>query len=142
MRQIDNKRRRRSPNLSEKFASILLMLTDGTGKPLIPDRLRKASAKEIIAHFDSTHEWDHARRHAQGGDTSPHNISPRTIEAHRKKTNKFDIPEIAKSKRIEKKTAAHREAMLMKGAGTDEKEPARQKRKRKIPSAPFPKRVK
>jgi len=61
------------------------------------------------------------------------NIVLRSIMAHRHKTATVDIPQIAKSKRIRRRQAEHREKMQLGLVRTIAL------RKRKIPSRPFPK---
>lgn len=95
----------RPPNLTEKLASVLLMLTDGLGKPVIDrDRAKGMSAEQIVRMF----ECDHEIHRAIGGTNHPTNLTMRMKAEHREKTAKRDVPQIAKTKRIA--AASRREA--------------------------------
>jgi hypothetical protein len=112
------------------------MLKRGTGELLIPEPLRsKGSAAEICRYVD----WHHWNHYALGGTTDPRNISPLSPEEHNERTAKIDVPAIAKAKRLEKKEAAFRQRILDKSNGLAA---AKKDRKNKIPSRPFPKKVK
>jgi hypothetical protein len=121
---------RRAPNLTEKLASVLLMLRVGKDW-LIPEPLRSTgSARDIckLIHFD--HD---PIPYANGGTTAPQNLTPRAIAQHQEKTATVDLPRIAKGKRIERSQAEFRELLLRKiGQGLDA-EVARRKRGHKLP---------
>ncbi len=121
---------RRSPNLTEKLASTLLLLKVGD-EWLIPEPLRSTgSAKQICAliHFD--HD---PIPYANGGTTAPQNLTPRGIAQHREKTATVDLPRIAKGKRLERTHEEFRALLLRKiGQGLDA-EAARRKRGRRLP---------
>ena len=48
-------------------------------------------------------EWHHNIRHAEGGTEHFSNAVPMLVAAHRERTAKIDVPEIAKNKRIRNK---------------------------------------
>jgi hypothetical protein len=98
---------------------------------------------------DQPIEWDHDPPIQQRlwdpltNDVSPaanddRFIFPRQKAAHREKTAKRDIPEIAKTKRLAKKQEAFREKVLKK----IEQETAALERKRSWGSRPFQRRAK
>lgn len=84
-------------SLKTKLAAAIcaLYLTHDEAKALSEDQVLSLVA------------WDHDPiPHAQGGEDSHFNLIPRLIPAHRKKTAKQDVPQIAKTRRI---SAAHEE---------------------------------
>lgn len=93
------------------------------------DHAKLMSEDQVIAlaHFD------HAIYHAQGGGDDHHNLTPMLIAGHREKTAKIDIPQIAKTKRLSKEHEEFQRRIL---TPRDE----RPKKKRSIPSRPFPSR--
>jgi hypothetical protein len=108
--------RRRAPNATEKIAAALLKIKVGAegGYWLIPEPVRsEGTAAEICKAV----QWDHIRRHAEGGDTRPQNIDPLLVATHAVKTNKIDKPEIAKGKRYGAKEEAFRARLLAKQSG-------------------------
>ena len=125
-------------SLKTKLASALLMLTGPDGRDIIPYAdSKRMSADQIISLFAFDH-WP--IRKADGGTDHPSNLTPRLIAAHREKTAKVDVPEMAKSKRIRRKEEAHSARM---GASTDsfadlDRAMGFLARKRKIASRPFP----
>lgn len=138
-----DRKRRKSPTLSEKLASALLTMkkVDDSGAvvPIIGfEEAKTLTAKQIISRF----EFDHYPiPYAQGGPNEPWNLEPREKQEHREKTASRDIPQIAKTKRI---SAAHQEfvrRILAKGSD-NEGAVAKTRPKRKIRSRPFMKRVK
>jgi hypothetical protein len=131
--------RRRAPNKTERIAACLLMLKHGD-EWLIPEPLRSTgTAEEICRCVD----WDHAFRHASGGDTRPQNITPMRKADHKLKTfgskattAGSDVHGAAQDKRIQRKQAEFKARMLAKATG---EEPPRKKAKAKISSRPFSK---
>ena len=121
----------RPPSLRIKCAAALLALKDDDGAPLIPhEHAKQMSADQIISVF----QFDHYPIRAEaGGPTEPWNLDPRLIRAHREKTAKGDIPEIAKIRSISKAEAEFRTRLLAKDRG-DPRPPSRWP-KRKIRSA-------
>jgi hypothetical protein len=89
-----------------KLAATLLRLGD------IPhEHAKQMTSDQII----SLYQFDHYPvRRADGGPDEAWNVTPRLIAAHRRKTAKLDVPEIAKGKRIRRKWAEHRERMRLK----------------------------
>ena len=72
---------------------------------------KKLTSRQIIARY----EWDHYPvRKADGGPDEPWNLVPRLIAAHRDKTARIDLPEIAKGKRIRAKWQHHQQRMAEK----------------------------
>jgi hypothetical protein len=121
---------RRDPNLTEKLASVLLLLKVGN-EWLIPEPLRSTGSAAQIA---ATVEFDHDPiPYANGGTTAPQNLTPRSIAAHAEKTATIDLPRIAKGKRLERTHEEFRRLLLRKiGQGLDA-EAARCKRGRRLP---------
>ena len=104
----------------------------------IPYEHTKAMSTEQICSLWAFDHWP--VRKADGGTDHPSNLTPRMITAHREKTAKVDVPEMAKSKRIRRKEEAHSARM---GASTDsfadlDRAMGFLARKRRIPSRPFP----
>ncbi len=123
---------RKSISLKTKLASALLMLTGPDGRDIIPYQdSKQMSADQIISLFAFDH-WP--IRKADGGSDHPSNLTPRLIAAHREKTAKVDVPEMAKSKRIRRKVEEH-ERRLLRSAVEHILGPMP---KRRIPSRPFP----
>ena len=99
-------------NMEIKLAAALLQLRDDAGFKLIPYQHAKAmSAAQIISLFEFDH-WPIPR--AEGGLDQPWNIVPLFIAEHRRKTREYDVPRIAKNKRIMRKHWQHVERMRMK----------------------------
>lgn len=97
-------------------------------------------------HLRSLLHFDHDPiPHAHGGPDKHFNLTPLPIMAHRKKTAEVDVPQLAKTKRIEKNEAIHQAAMASKAGRYQEAAqilataPKPPIPKRKIPSRPFPK---
>lgn len=105
-------------------------------------RAREALAEEVLSRFELHHvvyfSWSKNNRWW--------NLDPQ-LKADHKQHTKTDIGIIAKSKRIQKKEMVHKLAFMEKAAlkkdGTPFRGtmawPVKVKRKRKIPSRPFPK---
>lgn len=129
----------KAPNLKEKLASALLMLTNGHGEPLIDrEEAKGMSAEQIVGLF----EFDHGIHRAIKGTNHPTNLTPRIYAEHRKKTAKQDVPQIAKTKRLARANDEHVNAMLRK-TGSDAPRRER-KRKASIPGSrntPWKKKV-
>lgn len=128
----------KAPNLTEKLASALLMLTNGHGQPLIDrEEAKGMSAEQIVGLF----EFDHGIHRAIKGTNHPTNLTPRIYAEHREKTHKIDVPQIAKTKRIARANDAHVNAMLRK---TGDAAPTQGRRKASIPGSrdtPWKKKV-
>lgn len=108
-------RPRQKPNASQKIAAALLKIKIGVegGRWLIPEPLRsEGTAAEICSAVD----WDHARRHAEGGTLDPQNLFPMIRADHREKS-KTDTTEVAKGKRFGAKEEEHRERLAAKADG-------------------------
>ena len=141
-------------SLKTKLASALLALEgfqydEVTGKccrvNLIPyEDSKRMTADQIISLFAFDH---YPQRKADGGPDEPWNLEPRLIQAHREKTAKVDVPEMAKSKRIRRKVSLHNVALASKAANDTiadivsdgVRRMSRTLLKRRIPSRPFPK---
>lgn len=111
---------RKPISLKTKLASALLKMLrdDGDGKlvPVIPhEEAVSLTADEIISRFD----WHHFPiPHAHGGPDEPWNLDPMLRADHRKRTAKVDIPQIAKTKRIQAREAGEvRRGPQIKSAG-------------------------
>lgn len=120
----------RPPNLTEKLASVLLVLKLGDDW-LIPEPIRsKGSADEILAYC----QWDHYPvRRADGGTNDPRNIRPLPVAVHAEKTAKKDLPEIAKGKRLSASAEETRRIILAKVGKIADDEVMRRKRKHPLP---------
>jgi hypothetical protein len=127
-------RRHRPPiRLRVKCAVALLALKGDDGSPLIPwEHAKQMTAEQIISLWNFDH---YPIREEAGGPSLPWNLVPRLIRAHRRKTAKIDLPEIAKIRRVVKAEEEFRARMLTKANG----EPRKQSR---WPKRTFPKRVK
>lgn len=127
-------------SLKTKLASALLMLRAPDGRDAIPYQdSKQMSADQIISLFHFDH-WP--IRKADGGTDHPSNLAPRLIAAHREKTAKIDVPEMAKSKRIRRKEAVHAAHMSTDSFADLDRAMGFMTRKRKIASRinPWPKR--
>jgi hypothetical protein len=72
------------------------------------------TSAQIISLF----EFDHYPIRAEaGGPALPWNLVPRLIRAHRRKTAKIDIPEIAHIGRVQEAEAKFRARLLAKDKG-------------------------
>lgn len=131
---------RTKPTLSERYASVVLMLKWGDGRPIVDrERAKGMEASAIIREFESQVEFDHGIHAAIGGTNHPTNLTPRPPPEHREKTNTIDIPQIAKTKRVAKKHAAHESAMAEKiSVADDVVKIDTERRRRKWNSAPMP----
>ena len=131
--------KRKKLSRTERYAAVILDLKRGTGEPFVSrEDAKHMTALEIIERFESMTQDAHIVPHAIGGSAHPSNMTIMDTPQHRDETRKIDIPQIAKTKRVEKDYAEHRRIMLAK-TGTEETFPPK-KQKRKIPSRPFPKR--
>ncbi|WP_439372970.1 hypothetical protein [Bradyrhizobium sp. DASA03120] len=127
-------RRRAHISFKTKLAATLCeMLTDdGTGKlvKIIPheDAVRMTE-DQVLSLF----RFDHGVYHAHDGSDEFWNLTPMLIQAHDRKTRERDIPQIAKTRRIEKAQAEFRARLLAKDRG-EPKPPSRwPKRKMRKP---------
>lgn len=130
-------RSRKKPSMGTLLASALLTIQRvnerGQLEPVIPyEKAKTMTAVEIRAAFD----FDHGVHHALGGSDHPSNLTPRPRAEHRTKTNKVDIPAIAKTKRRTRAQEEFTARMLAKEPGQPRERTSR------IPSRPFPKRSK
>lgn len=131
---------RKKPTLSERYASVVLMLKWGDGTPVVErERAKGMTASEIIDAFEAQVQFDHGVHVAIDGSNHPTNLTPMLTAAHREKTNMIDIPQIAKTKRVAKKHAAHESAMEQKiSVANDVVKIDTERRRRKWNSAPMP----
>lgn len=94
------------------------------------DEAKALSEEQVL----SLVAWDHDPiPHVHGGEDAHHNLVPRLIPGHRKKTAEIDIPQIAKTKRISEAEVEFRRRIL---TPRDER-PSKPSR---WGSRPFPKR--
>src|SRR5258708_500593 len=90
--------KRKKISLKTQLAAALLQIRDASSERLIPhDDAKLMSACQIISLFHLDHQ---PIPHADGGPDEPWNLTHLFIGAHREKTAKRDIPQIAKGKRI------------------------------------------
>lgn len=87
------------------------------------------TADQLLSLF----EWHHNEYHATEGSDEHWNIEPMTIKGHRARTAKIDIPQIAKTKRIQR---AHADFVRLIATPREERPP----RKTKWAKRPFQKR--
>ncbi len=101
-------------SLREKLASALahmMVEVDGKLERAIPHQdAAKMTSDEVISLF----HFDHNVYEAIGGETTHHNLTPRFIADHRRKTAKIDLPAIRKSDRVESAHEAFRSRVLAK----------------------------
>ena len=96
-------------------AACLLQIRKGDGW-LIPEPLRSSGdARAIIAFV----QYDHATPHALTQDDRPQNLAPMGRADHAVKTTKRDVPELARTKRIEKAEAAFRARLAARTSGSE-----------------------
>lgn len=99
---------------------------------LTHDEAKALSEDQILSIF----HWDHDPiPHAEGGEDTHYNLTPKLIPGHKKKTATVDVPGIAKRKRVATGHIEHTRTML---TPRDQREP----KKSKWASRPFPKRSK
>lgn len=120
---------RRAINLTTKLAAALCQMMrptqNGGLERIIPhEEAKKMTADEIVSLFEFDHD---PIPKACGGPDDPWNLTPRIKQEHREKTAKVDIPQIAKSKRLEKDTEAFRRRLLAK-SGQGEEQPKKASR--------------
>ena len=119
-------RARKEPPLKEKLAAALREFGD------IPyEHACLMTADQVISLF----QFNHILYHRDGGSDEHWNLEPMFIRAHRDRTTKVDIPQIAKTKRISHAEEAFRARLL---TPRDEREP----KKSRWASRPFPSRRK
>jgi hypothetical protein len=123
---------RKQPSLKTKLAAALRdRLVEKDGQLVPYDQLKRMTDDDVISKF----EFDHNVHFSIGGSCQHWNLTPRLKAEHRQKTAKQDIPQIAKTKRLEKATEEFRRKLLAKsGAETVE---TKQKPSRKMQSRGF-----
>jgi hypothetical protein len=89
------------------------------------EEAKSLTEDEILAKF----EWDHNVHFAIGGACQHWNLTPTPKAQHRQKTAKQDIPQIAKTRRLEKAQEDFRRKVLAKTGQITEKEETKQKAK-------------
>ena len=99
---MSKSKRAGTPNLSTQVACLLLEVLDRRGQGISYQDAKKMTVKEICALV----RWDHVVHDVWGGTLHPTNLVPRLVAESRKRAATKDIPEIAKSKRIQRKRAA------------------------------------
>jgi len=87
------KKRRKEPTLRAKLAAAIRELFK------IPHEHAKLMTEDQIL---SLVEWHHIVYHTDTADDSHHNLEPMLIKAHKERTAKIDVPQIAKTRRISK----------------------------------------
>jgi hypothetical protein len=96
---------------------------------LVPALSHEQAKKMTEAEIEALFEYDHNIHHAIGGACQHWNLTPRLKAEHRQKTAKQDIPQIAKTKRLEKATEEFRRKLLAKSGQIPETSDTKQKRK-------------
>jgi hypothetical protein len=117
---------RKQPSLKTKLAAALRdRLVEKDGKLVPYEALKRMTDDDVISKF----EFDHDVHFAIGGACQHWNLTPRLKAEHRQKTAKQDIPQIAKTKRLEKATEEFRRKLLAKSGQVEETSDTKQKRK-------------
>lgn len=98
-----------------KIACVLLELWHARGHGIPFRDAQKMTVAEILARV----QWDHGVWHSIGGSIHPTNLTPRLLADHKRKTDKVDIPAIAKGKRVARKQAQHLTRMTEKLMAVD-----------------------
>lgn len=125
-------------NLKKKLAAAILTLVqyDEDEADYVRVISHEAAKKMTVDQILSSVEWHHAPiPKAEDGPDEPWNLVPIPKAKHREITAKFDIPRIAKNKRITKDQEEHRRRMLAKEPGKSARPKSR------WASRPFPKRT-
>lgn len=118
-----------------------------TKRPHMPVSVQRDAALIALGLDPNDVEWHHQPALAlrlidiETGKYTPDANDPRYIvplatKEHRERTAKIDIPQAAKTKRLEKAQEAFRAAMVAKTTGDD---PPRDVKRHRIPSRPFQK---
>lgn len=107
--------------LKAKLASALLQMVrpndKGEFERIIPhEDAKQMTDEQVISLFQFDHD---PIREADGGQTIGWNLTPRLIVAHRIKTAKKDIPEMAKAKRIRDDQEAFQRRLLARDRGEE-----------------------
>lgn len=134
-----SKRKRDYIPSTTKIASALLAAVhevDGKLVPIIPREIAaNLTAGEIISMID----WGHIVPHAIGGSDHPANLEPILRSEHKAQTAKIDIPQIAKTKRIERDQQAFRSRLLAKSGLADTvANPEASRKSKSLRSRPLP----
>jgi hypothetical protein len=117
---------RKQPSLKTKLAAALRdRLVEKDGKLVPYEALKRMTDDDVISKF----EFDHDVHFAIGGACQHWNLTPRLKAEHRQKTAKQDIPQIAKTRRLEKATEEFRRKLLAKSGHPAETSDTKQKRK-------------
>ena len=116
---------RRPPTSDEKLAAALLHMALPQGGTLHyvftseeREQLKGATAAQICSLFHYDHSIHHALAETPEEAEAlmhPTNLTPRLIVGHRIKTATQDVPQIAKTKRIQAAQTAHRQVLARVG---------------------------
>lgn len=105
---------RRPPTKDEIVAACILDITRD-GKPIVSrEEAKHLTAKEVFEVFRDRIHIDHVVPRAIGGEDHHANYQPLLRATEHKAKTKRDVREIAKTKRVAKKHAAHESAMAEK----------------------------
>jgi hypothetical protein len=121
---------RKEPTITAKLAAVVRQLL---GIPF--DHARLMTDDQVISLVQFNHILYHADMKDNPECDAHWNLEALTIMAHRERTRKIDVPQIAKTKRISAEHEAFRQRLL---TPRDERPPKRSK----WGSRPFPKRSK
>lgn len=119
---------RKEPTLKAKLAAVVRQLL---GIPF--DHARLMTDDQVISLVQFNHILYHADHKHEPWVDDHWNLEAMTIMAHRERTAKIDIPQIAKTRRITKSEAEFRERLL---TPRDQREP----KKSRWGKRPFPTR--
>jgi hypothetical protein len=110
---------RKHVGLKTKLAAALRELAE------IPmDHAREMTADQVLSLFQFNHILLHADNKQESWVDEHWNIEPLLIKAHRERTAKIDVPQVAKTKRISKE---HQDFVQRLLAPRDERQPRRSK---------------
>lgn len=112
---------RKGISMKTKLCAALCQMMEpdeaGGWRRVIPHKdAKRMTEDEILARF----EFDHNVHFSIGGAEQHWNLTPLPREVHAVKTAKQDVPQIAKTKRLEKATEEFRRKLLVK-TGQDPK---------------------
>lgn len=144
---------RKDPNMTEKYAALVMTLVvevDGELVPLVSrEEAKQMTAEQIASLVHADHDPIPFAIARDLGMTPkeynhPTNITIRPILAHRIKTAKHDVPQIAKGNRISAEQQDFQRRMLCRVGQAEPEEEKPQRRKALIPGSkgtPFRKKI-
>ncbi len=120
--------KRRQPNMAEKLAALHIEIQAIRGNPIAQwEVLREMTPAQINSLFHWHHVTYHAWIEEARMENHPSVLTPLYIVAHRERTAKIDVPQLAKTKRIVAKrngTAKPKQKIKSRGFPTKEQRAA------------------